>query len=59
MEKWMQMVLVARARGLGQELQERTEELARLGRELEEPAEVAEEAIWEELRAGQRRRSTH
>jgi hypothetical protein len=55
-EKWMRMVLVARARGLGQELQERAEELARLGKEVEEPAEVAEVAIWEELHAGQRRR---
>ena len=55
-ENWMQGVLVARARGHGQELQERAEELARLGKEMEEPAEVAEVAIWEELRAGQRRR---
>ena len=53
-ERWMQMMLAERDRRLGPELQERGEELARLKRELEEQAEAAEEAIWEELKRGRR-----
>ena len=55
-EQQMKMLLAARARGLGAELQEHVEELDRLGRVLEEPAEAAEVSIWEELLAGQRPR---
>lgn len=55
-EEQMQMLLTARGRGLGAELQEHVGELDRLGRVLEEPAEAAEASIWEELRAGQRPR---
>jgi hypothetical protein len=46
--------VVGAAPGSGDELGERVRELERLSRMLEEPAEAAEEAIWEELRAGQR-----
>lgn len=55
-EQLMQMLLAARARGTGAELQEHVMELDRLGRVLEEPAETAEVPVWEELRAGQRGR---
>ena len=51
-ERWMQMMLAARVRG--PELQEQGEELARLKRELEKPAEAAEVVIWEELQRGRR-----
>jgi hypothetical protein len=42
--------------GSGPELPQRETDLERLARELEEPAETAEEAIWEELRASRRLR---
>jgi hypothetical protein len=42
--------------GLRETLQEQDAELERLARELEEPAETAEVAIWEELQASRRHR---
>jgi hypothetical protein len=56
MEQQMQMLLTARGRGLGAEIQEHVRELDRLGRVLEEPAEAAEVSVWVELRAGHRPR---
>jgi hypothetical protein len=51
--------LVVDSGGGGDELGTRVKELERVSRLLEESAETAEVAIWKELRAGQRRRSTH
>ena len=48
-------ILAADARG-GEAIAERTRELERLSREVEEPAEAAEQAIWAELAAGQQAR---
>jgi hypothetical protein len=48
------MVVAARLARPGREPRAWMEELDRLSHELEAPAEAAEEAIWEELRAGQR-----
>jgi len=56
MEKGAGMALAARLEGGSEEVQARVGALERLARELEEPAETAEEAIWEELEAGRRQR---
>jgi hypothetical protein len=48
-------ILAPDARG-SEAIAERTRELERLSREVEEPAETAEQAIWAELAAGQRGR---
>jgi hypothetical protein len=52
----MRMVVEAGIGGPGEELRAQVEELDRLARDVEGPAEAAEEAIWKELRSGQRRR---
>ncbi len=49
-------VLAGRAQGVDDEIQAHAERLERLSREVEEPAEAAEQAIWAELLAGQRAR---
>ena len=55
LERQMPRLLAAQARGLGAEIQKHVEELDRLSRVLEEPAEEAEVHVWRELRAGQQR----
>ena len=57
LEEQARMLLAAGgARGSGLELPEHESSLERLARELEEPAETAEETIWGELRASRRLR---
>jgi hypothetical protein len=49
-------VFAAKKEGLRGDGVERARELERLSREVEKPAEAAEEAIWAELLAGQKAR---
>jgi hypothetical protein len=55
-EQLSRRVLAAKGEVVARETLEQARELDRLNRQVEEPAETAEEAVWAELLAGQRAR---
>lgn len=55
-EQLSRRILAAKGEAVGEEPLEQARRLDRLNRQIEEPAEAAEEAVWAELRASQRAR---